>query len=392
MAGPLEGKRVLELSHQVVGRFLGALLADLGAEVIAVENVTPLYDDTSHVFLGVSRNKKNMTVDLRKDEGKEIFYRLSKGADVIVENFGVGVAKRLRVDYEAMKEINPTIVYCSISAFGQDGPYANRPAWDTNIAAISGFVGLCGPRDGPPFLPGIVLGDFGAVFCGAISILAALLTREKTEMGQFIDVAMLDAAVWQLSMVGNLHLLTGSPVRRGEITVNGGSPACNIYETKDAKYITVCAYFEPFWSRLCELLGLGKVEIDMEDLRSLSEPRESWKAKRDEIFSLFRKAFITKIRDEWALLLEKAGIPYGPVNSLEEVFSDPQVLHRQMVMEIDHPKLGNIRQIGIPFKFSKTPAEFKTPPPVFGQHTDETLRLCGYSKDEIEELRQKEVI
>ncbi len=389
MVLPLEGIRVLDLTWLLP---YTTILADFGAEVIKVEEPTrgdysrwmhPLIKGEGAYFLCVHRNKKSITLNLKTEKGREIFYRLAKTADVIIESFRPGVTKRLGVDYETIKKINPRIVYCSVSGYGQDGPYKNLPGHDINYISVAGILGLTGQYGGPPVIPGTQIADLGGgCMLATISILIALIAREKTGKGQYIDVSMTDGSISWLTLSAPVYFAEGKPPERGGMAVTGYYPCYNVYETKDGKYISLGCLEERFWRNLCKALG-------REDF---IEHQWATGEKREEIFSTFRKIFKTKTRDEWFKELAEADVCVAPVYSLDEVFRDPQVLHRKMVEEIEHPKAGKIKVLGIPAKFSETPGKIRDPAPGFGQHTKEILKMLGYSDKEIEEFKKTGVI
>lgn len=391
LAPPLEELRIIDLSRLLPGPYCTMLLADLGAEVIKIEEpklgdyirrIPPYIGTESALFLSVNRNKKGMTLNLKSEKGREVFYKLAERSDVILESFRPGVTERLGVHYEKIKEINPKIIYCSISGYGKDGPYRDWVGHDVNYTGFGGILGITGERNGPPVVPGVQIADLAGGMFAAISILTALITRGKTSKGQYIDVSMLDGCVSWLTIHAATYFARGKPPKRGEMLLSGGFPCYGIYETKDGKYITLGVLEDWFWRNLCKALG----EEDIVDDQFATGDR------REDIRSLFKSIFRTKNRDEWVRILNSAGVPCGPVYSMDEVFSDPQVLHRKMLVEIGHPTAGKIKQIGIPMKFSDTPGEIKSPPPLFGQHTEEILQWLGYTKVEIEGMRKSEII
>lgn len=388
MVLPLEGIRVLDLTWLLP---YTTILADFGAEVIKVEEPTrgdysrwmpPLIKGQGAYFLSVHRNKKSITLNLKTEKGKEIFYKLAEKSDVVIESFRPGVTKRLGVDYETIKKINPKIVYCSVSGYGQDGPYKDLPGHDINYIAIGGILGLTGQYGGPPIIPGIQIADLaGGCMLATISILIALIAREKTGEGQYIDVSMTDGAVSLLTHTSALYFAEGKPPERGGTNLTGYFPCYNVYETKDGKYISIGCLEERFWRNLCK--AIGKEEF----------AEHQWDTnKREEIFSALKKIFKTKTRDEWFKELSKRDVCVGPVYSLDEVFQDPQITHRKMAVEIEHPTIGKIKILGIPTKFSETPGKIRTPAPGFGEHTEEILKMLGYNQKEIEEFKKSGVI
>jgi len=372
------------------------ILADLGAEVIKVEvpevgDMTrswgpPFIGGESAYFLCVNRNKKSMTLNLKTEKGKKILYRLAEKCDVLLENFRPGVTDKLGVNYETIHEINPRMIYCSISGFGQTGPYRDWPAYDIVVQGLGGFMGITGEFDRPPVRVGVAITDILAGAHAAIAILSALIARKTTGKGQWIDVSMLDGAVsWMTYMAANYFATGKVPERMGSAHPNIVPYQC--FETKDGKYINIAIGNDRLWTSLCKVLGLKKLA---QDPRFATNPKRV--KNRNELISMLTKIFSTKIRDEWLEILGRE-IPCGPVYTMDEIFSNPQVLHRGMLVEIDHPVAGKIKQIGIPMKFSETLEEIKAPPPLLGQHTEEILKFfLKLSENEVSQLRKEKVI
>ena len=371
--------RMLDLSRQLPGPFCSSLLADLGMDVL---QITRPGDPMGLGIPALTRNKRSMTLNLRTGAGREILYRLVKDADVLLEGARPGVARRLGIDYETLRGINPRLVYCSLSGYGQDGPYRDRVGHDVNYLGFAGVLGLIAGSDGRPVVPTVQIADIGAgALPAAVGILAALLARASTGEGQLVDVAMLDGAfawtvypmlLWQLS--GKL------PAPGGE-RLNGGSPGYNVYETKDGRHVTVGAYEPHFWATLCRKLG-------REDFVG-----EQWAEgeKRDEMLRVIRAAFRERTLAEWMELFGDEEICFGPVNTLEEACRDPQLRHRGMVVEMKTPR-GPMTASGIPIRLSGTPGAIRTPPPALGEHTDAVLASLGYSAAEIARLREANVV
>ena len=378
MVLPLEDIRVLDLSRILTGPFCSMILADLGAEVIKVEMPgrgddtrvwgPPFIKGESAYFLCLNRNKKSITLNLKNEKGREILYKLVQKCDVFLENFKPGVTKRLRMDYETICKINPRIIYCSITGFGQSGPYRDYPAYDIVIQGMGGLMGITGEPDRPPVRIGVAITDIGAGMYAAIAILSALIAREKTKKGQWIDVSLLDSTVsWMTYMAANYFATGMVPKRMGSAHPNIVPYQC--FKARDGKYLTVAVGNDRIWKNFCEALGLENM---VENPKFATNPKRV--ENRDELIPVLEKVFLSRTRDEWIEILLKKGVPCGPVYAMDEVFRDPQVLHRKMLVEIEHPKVGKIKQIGIPMKFSETPGEIKVPPPLLGQHTEEILK------------------
>jgi len=386
----LEGIRILDLAHNPPGAYCTMILSDLGAEVMriippnsAVQSPLGTGSDEKWVAYDAHlRNKVSIILDLRNNTGREVFYKLASSADVIVEGFRPGVVKRLGVDYETIAKMNQGIVYCSLSGFGQDGPYAQMPGHDINFISIAGVLSIVGQRDGQPVLPSNLVADFaGAGLHGVIGILAALVTRERTGKGQHVDVAFMDGVISLMTWEASAYFAGGVVPKRGDTITTGAAPYYNIYKTKDGKYISVGCVEPHFWKNLC--LELGREDLIIHQFA---------KEKHEEIFAFLTETFLAKTRDEWFDLLKDKNIPIAPVYALDEVFKDPQVLYRQMVMEMEHPKFGKVRQAGVAIKLSAAPGQIRSLGALPGAHTDEILASLGYTKEDIQGLRKSGVV
>jgi crotonobetainyl-CoA:carnitine CoA-transferase CaiB-like acyl-CoA transferase len=399
----LQDVKILDLTRVIPGTFCTMLLADFGAEVIKVESPavtefvgsarSPVGEENRRraAFFAPNRNKKSIALDLKPEEGKEIFYRLARYADVIVEGFRPGVVKRLKIDYETICKINPQIVYCSLSGYGQDGPYASLPGHDINYIAMGGVLDLIGSKSGPPVIPLNLVADFAAAaLYGALGICLALLARDRTGQGQFVDVSFLDGTVSLMNWFSFNYLFEGQTLRRGESWLNGAYPYYGVYKTKDEKYITIGCIEPHFWENLCRLVGKEEyIPYHFAPEHVAWGPQDG---KWAEIRSFLEGVFLSKTRDEWFELLSRNDIPVGKVYSQDEVFTDPQVLFRRMVLDVEHPRLGKIRQIGIAPKLSRTPGKVRNLSPLLGEHTQEILQRLGYKEEDIEKLRKDGVI
>lgn len=391
MADALEGIRVLDLTRLLPGPWCTMMLGDLGAGVIKVEEpikgdymrwLPPLNKKESIFFLALNRNKKSITLNLKHQKGKELFLKLVETADVVVESFRPGVMDRLGLGYTELRRQNPRIILCSISGFGQDGPYKDMVGHDINYIGYAGVLGLTRDERGVPVVPGVQMGDIGGGALMALTgILTALLYRERGKGGQHVDVSMTDGMVSWLSVWAAKYLCSGEKIETEDMFLSGYYPFYNIYETKDGKYITLGALEKHFWDNLCEIVG-------REDFKEHQYSKE----KRGEILSYLKKKFKERTLAEWLSIAREYDVCLGPVNTIEETFNDPQILHRGMKLEIDHPVEGKLKQIGIPIKFSDTPGRIKSPPPLLGEHTDEILTGLGLDKGEIEELRSEGVV
>jgi crotonobetainyl-CoA:carnitine CoA-transferase CaiB-like acyl-CoA transferase len=391
---PLEGISILDLTRLLPGPYGTMLLGDLGAEVIKIEEpeqgdyarwYPPHINQVGSRHLLLNRNKKSITLNLKKPEGRSILLKMvEKGADVLIEQFRPGVMDRLGVGYKDLEKVNSRLVYCALTGFGQDGPYRDLAGHDINYIGIGGILGITGPKGGPPALPGTQIADLvaGGLYA-VIGILTALLGRQKTGRGQFVDVSMLDGVVSLIPDSAALFFAEGESPRMGERRLTGGLPQYQTYRTKDGKYLAVGALEDKFWANLAG--ALGKPDW------AQRVPREK-EPRTQEIKEEMIRIFLTKTRQEWLDILMKEDTCVTAVHSLEETFSDPHVLHRKMLVEVPHPKAGRIRQIGVPIKFSETPGEVLAPAPEIGEHTEEILNGLGYNQKSIERLRKEGVI
>lgn len=398
---PLGGIKVLDLTRLIPGAFCTSILGDVGAEVIKVEEpklgdyarqIHPFMGPMSTHFLMLNRNKKSIALDLKESEGREIFLRMVREADVLVEGFRPGVMKRLRLHYESLTRENPRLIYCSISSFGHDGPFRDVVAHDINILGMAGFFDITGERHEAPVIPGLQIADTLAGVNAALGILIALVGREKTGKGQYLDISMFDGVMsWMFNAAR--YVFAGKRVpRKGEGDLFGAvtrlQSLYNIYETKEDKYVTVGSMEPKFKKALLEKLGWGKNAVEESEMTS-SQLIELDRALTD----FLKETFLTKTRDEWMEELEELNICVGPVNTIEEGLSHPQTRSRGMVVEVDHPVAGKIKQLGSPLKFSHTQIEVnRLPAPRLGEHTRQILDQLGYSAQGIEDLIKREVV
>ena len=389
---PLENVKVLDMSRMLPGPYCTWLLADMGAEVTRIEQPSEIAKgDKAHNITSVdsrqrrkiraydlfTRNKKSVLMDLKKKDAREIIYRMAKESDIFVEDYRPGAMERFGLDYEQIRKINPQIIYCSISLCGQDGPYRRKAGHDPVVLALSGVLGQILDKDNIPVMPDPVpIADITAGLHAVIGILLALRVKEQEGRGQYIDIGMLDATMPLLAGVYQRYFRDGiKPERRGK------QPYLGIWQTKDGKYICTTDLEPQYWSNFCQ--AIGKEEFI---------PYQHDADKKEMIIETIRRIIETKTRDEWATLLHDAGTMVAPVYSIDEALQDPQVIHRQMVLEIEDPVLGKVKQLGMPIKLSETPGKIRFVAPSPGNDTEETMRRLGYSAGDIERLIKDGVI
>jgi len=379
MTAPLQGLTVLDLSRQLPGPLCSMLLADLGADVLSIAN------PSDPLGIGISflaRNKRSLTLNLKHAAGREIFLRLAAAADIVLEGYRPGVPARLGIDYETLGAANPRLIYCSISGYGQDGPYRDRVGHDINYLAYAGVLNFIGAADGPPVISGVQIADVaGGGLMAAVGILAAVIARAQTGRGQFVDIAMLDGALTCNAYHVLLYLLSGQLPQRGQEQLTGRYPCYAVYETRDSRHVSVGAFEPHFWATLCRHFGREDfIAVQWDD-----------GATRAAMFEFFRNAFRQKTLAEWRAELGNLDICFAPVNTLDETFADPQLRHRNMIVEMQG-STGSTTVIGTPIKLSDTPATLRTPPPAFGAHTEAVLATLGFDAPAIAELRKQAVV
>lgn len=387
--GPLNGVKVLDLTTFIPGIYCTMLLADMGAEVTKIEvpgGLTGLSADMMRRLAGtrrLERNKRSIALNLRTPAGKEIFAKLAADADAILEGYRPGVTNKLGIDYAAIRKINPKIIYCSMSGFGQEGPYANLVGFDNIYGAIAGALGVIGDKNGNPVQPLNLVGDLGGgSLHAALGIVMALYGREKTGKGQYIDLAITDGIISLLAQAFSLYWYDGHLPQRGNDFESGALPEYDTYKTKDDKYITIAAILPKFWENLCKAVG-------HEELIPLHGAGEQTKGVKDTLQSVF----FTRTRDEWFEILSRSEVAAAKIYDLSEVEQDPHVLSRGMITSIRDPETGqNIKQVGIALKMSESPGSIRTPSPKIGQHTEEILANLGYGKEDIDALRHQGAI
>jgi crotonobetainyl-CoA:carnitine CoA-transferase CaiB-like acyl-CoA transferase len=393
---PLEDVKILDLSHALAGPFCSTLLGDFGAQVIKVEvpevgDISrawgpPFYNSETAYFVSLHRNKKSIEIDLKKEAGKALFFRLVEVFDVVLENFRVGTLQKLGIDYEKARTRNPGIVYCSVSGFGQTGPYRDRAALDLIVQAESGMISVTGEPGGRGVRTGVSIADMTAGLYAAFGIMNALRVKDKTGKGQYVDVSMLEG------QLGLLQGTIGSYLADGVVPEPMGTAykALLPYQTFQTrtKDLALAVGSDRLWRLFCPVMGLH----DM-----LDDPRFATNAARSqnraELIARLQEVFLSKPYEEWETLLLEHGIPVGAINTIDQVVEHPQVKARGMIAESDHPVAGKVNLVGVPVKLSETPGSVREPAPLLGQHTDEVLRTyLGMREGDIAALRQAGVI
>jgi crotonobetainyl-CoA:carnitine CoA-transferase CaiB-like acyl-CoA transferase len=381
MSGLLDGIRILDLSRLLPGGFGTGLLADLGAEVIKVEQpgvgdymrwMDPKLGEESAASWVVDRGKRSIAVDLKRPQGVEVVRRLARSADAFVESFRPGVVDRLGVGYDALHAENPRLVYCSISGYGQDGPLRSVAGHDLNYIGRAGILSITGADGGRPAIPGIQVGDLGGgALLGVAGLLAALVRAARTGEGEYLDVSMTDGAFALLSVHLGDHFATGTVPGPERMLLNGAYPCYNVYACADGRHLTVGALEPQFFEALCGVVA----RPDLVSTRLDPEALPVWRA-----------LFLARSRDAWLSAFEGTDACVGPVNDVAEAIDDPQLRHREMVVEVEHPTAGATRQVGPPLKLREHPAAVAGPPPRLGEGTRAFLEEAGYAAAEIDEL------
>ena len=391
----LEGVKVLDLTQIMAGPYCTMMLADMGADVVKVEKPNggddtrrmgpPFINGESAAFLGINRNKRSVVVDLRSDNGREIVQDMVREYDVLVQNFRPGSLERMGLGYDQACEINPSIVYCTISGFGVTGPYARRGGFDLVAQGMSGLMSVTGHPENPPTKVGVPVCDLNAAMFAAVGILTAYINRLKTGRGQHVDTSLLEGGIAYTFWESAMYFATGEvPEPRG--SGHRLTAPYQAFATSDG-YVNVGAANQANWERLCAAIGRDELAADPR----FAEPKDRMD-NLDELIETLEQTFSRQSSDHWIEILEAAGAPAGPIYDLKQVYDDPQVRAREMIVETNHPVAGRTRNIGIPIKLSETPGRFQRPAPTLGQHTDEVLRQLGRSNAEIAELRSQSVI
>jgi glutaryl-CoA transferase len=378
MPGPLEGVQVIDLTSYIAGSYGAMMLADMGARVVKVEALEGDSFRELPGFFGWNRGKRSIAVNLKEPDGIAVVHRLARTADVAMDNMRPGVADRLGVGYEALRAINPRIIYSSVTAFGSDGPYRERPGFDPLLQAMGGVMALQG-FGGPPQYLRVAVTDYYAAALAGQAVLAALFARERTGKGQRVETSLLNAV---------LALQSGSVLDYpGKQSIFRDNPTYRLYRASDGEWFFLACGNQSFWAKLCAAVGRPDLAQD---------PRfGSWIARLDNraaLAPLFEEAFSSRPRAEWLAILAQHDIPAAPTQTLQQFMQDPAVKHHGMLAHYEHPEVGPLTLMGQPLRFSETPATDAGPPPTLGQHTDEVLREIGYDEAAITDLRRRNVV
>ncbi|MBP1933888.1 CaiB/BaiF CoA transferase family protein [Ammoniphilus resinae] len=392
---PLDGVKVLDLTQFLAGPYCTMVLSDMGADVIKIERfpsgedsrrLGPFINGEGYPFAMPNRNKKSVGLDLKSEKGKEIFLKLAENADIIIENFRPGVTKKLGIDYESIQALNSGVIYCSISGFGQTGPYSHKGGFDIIAQGVTGFMRMTGEPGGRPAKVGIAINDIAAGATALYGILGAYVHKMRTGEGQYLDTSLVESGlawtVWESAAyfaTGEIPMPTGTRHRR--------STPYQAYRTLDG-YVTIGAGNQKLWENLCKV-ALNRPEwIDFPQFKDLNKRMENIEL----IQEMIEEVLAEHPTSYWVEKLDEAGVPGGPVYTYDQTLNDPHIQARDMIVEMQHPKLGDIKTIGIPIKFSKTPLQIRTPAPWLGQHTNQVLQDLGLSEEEVKELYQEGVV
>jgi CoA:oxalate CoA-transferase len=392
---PLENVKVLDLTRVLAGPYASMMMADFGADIIKIEAPKtgddsrafgPFVGKESAYFMSLNRGKRSMTLNLKEPEACNIFREMVTKADIVLENYRPGTMEKFGLGYEELKKLNPKIIYTACSGFGHTGPYSSKPAYDVIVQGMGGIMSITGQENGEPTRVGASVGDLTAGLFAVIGTLTALYHREVTGIGQKVDVAMLDCQVAILENAISRYLTSGivpGPIgnRHPSITPFEG------FKAKDG-YVIIAVGNDRLWAKFCELIGRQDLTKD-ERFISNSKRTENQKALK----VILDTVFPAKTVDEWLAAIDEAGIPCGPINTIDRVLKDPQVLARDMIVEIEHPIAGKFKMPGVPIKLSETPGAVEKPAPLLGQHTEEILQeMLGFTKAKVAALREQGVL
>lgn len=395
MAGPLEGVKVLELSRTLAGPFCSMQLADMGADVLKVEQpglgdetrsyIPPEIDGISTYFMSLNKNKKAITLNLKTEEGQKIVKELVKETDVLVENFRNGTMEKFGLSYDTLKEINPKLVYCAVSGFGRTGPMKDEPAYDLLMQGFGGLMSVTGEAEQAPVKVGFSIVDLATGLYAALGVMMALFSRQTTGKGQYVEASLLDTVVSLSNYLGQGVLANGeAPGRHG--SAHPTLVPYQAFETKDG-YAIIAVPNDRLWRKMCDALGLPELKDHPKYAVNVNRVEH-----REELVQLLTD--FTKQRNSAEIIqkLKEAGVPSGPINNLADLLAHPQVEARNLIQEVEHPTIGMLKMLGIPVKLSETPGTVRKAPPLLGENTEEVLQKQGYSKEDIAKLKEQGVI
>ncbi|WP_342430644.1 CaiB/BaiF CoA-transferase family protein [Neobacillus sp. FSL H8-0543] len=395
MAGPLEGIKVLELSRTLAGPFCSMQLADMGAEVIKVEQpgigdetrsyIPPEINGESTYFMSLNKNKKGITLNLKTEEGQRIVKQLVKDSDVLIENFRNGTMEKFGLGYEVLKEINPRLVYCAVSGFGRTGPMKDEPAYDLLMQGFGGLMSVTGEEGRAPVKVGFSIVDLATGLYASLGVVLALLSREKTGNGQYVESSLLDTIVSLTNYLGQGVLATGKvPGRLGSAHPN--LVPYQAFEAKDG-YVIIAVPNDGLWRKMCDALDLHDLKDHPKFVVNVNRV-----ANREELVGILTEYTKSKDSSEIIERLKHAGVPSGPINNIAQLLDHPQVQYREMIQQVEHPTIGMLKMLGIPLKLSATPGSVRKAPPLLGEDTNEVLANLGYSSEDITNFMEKGII
>lgn len=391
----LQGMKIVDLTQVLAGPYCTMVLSDMGAEVIKIEKypngddsrqMGPFINGESYCYMMVNRNKRGIRLNLKTKKGKEVLFKLIESADVVTENFRPGVTKKLGIDYDALKEINPGLIYCSISGYGQTGPYSHKGGFDIMAQGMSGVMSMTGEKGGDPAKVGIAIHDIAAGVTAANSILTAYIYKMKTGLGQYLDVSLVESGLaWTVWEAAEYFGTGGIPTPNG--SRHRVSAPYQGFRTKDG-YVLVGGANQRSWEKFCE--HVVKKPEWIEDLRFLTN--QDRQKNVDELEKCIEEVFVHHPTQYWVDMMEQAGVPGGPILTYDQTLTHEHILARKMVEEVEHPVAGRIKVLGIPSKFSETPGEVRVAAPILGQHTEDVLQELQFSSEEIQTLKKEEII
>ncbi|MBM4763798.1 CaiB/BaiF CoA-transferase family protein [Bacillus sp. B15-48] len=395
MAGPLEGIKVIELSRTLAGPFCSMQLADMGAEVIKVEQpgigdetrsyTPPEINGESCYFMSLNKNKKSITLNLKSEEGQKIVKELVKDADVLIENFRNGTMEKFGLGYDVLKEINPRLVYCAVSGFGRTGPMKDEPAYDLIMQGFGGLMSVTGEEGRAPVKVGFSIVDLATGLYAALGVVLAIHAREKTGKGQCVESSLLETIVSLTNYLGQNVLATGkAPGRLG--SAHPSLVPYQAFETKDG-HVIIGVPNDWLWKKMCDALKLHDLKEHPKYAENINRV-----ANREELVGILTEYTKTKETAEIIDVLKRAGVPSGPINNIAELLEHPQVIHREMVQEVEHPTIGTLKMLGVPLKLSETPGAIRKAPPLLSENTDEVLQALGYGSEDLKSFKEKGVI